>query len=318
MLKKTISWVIPCFNEEEVILDTISRIVNVSDSIDSYCFEIIFIDDGSIDQTRKLIKSKIKDDPRIQLIGLSRNYGHQVAVQAGLNTSLGSAVIIIDADLQDPPEVVNSFIQEWENGFEVIYGKRIERKSESLFKKFTAALFYRIMNLISDIDIPLDTGDFRLIDEKVVYALRDMPEKGRFLRGLITWAGFRQKHIEYKREPRFAGKSKYPLRKMLVFAIEGITSFSRKPLQISSLAGVIASVISLLGIFYVLYIRLLTNNWVEGWAWLALIILMSSGLQLICIGIMGEYIGRIYIESKNRPLYLVDERINHSANETAN
>jgi len=318
MQKKIISWVIPCFNEEEVILETISRISKVSDSIDSYSWEILFVDDGSADQTRELIKSKIQEDQRIQLIGLSRNYGHQAAVQAGLNNSLGSAVIIIDADLQDPPELVDSFIKEWENGFDVIYGKRIERKSESLFKQFTAVLFYRILNSMSEIDIPLDTGDFRLIDQKVVYALRDMPEKGRFLRGLITWAGFRQKHIEYKREPRFAGTSKYPLRKMILFALEGITSFSRKPLQISSLIGGFASIIALIGIFYVLCIRLLTNNWVEGWAWLALIILMSSGLQLLSIGIMGEYLGRIYIESKNRPLYLVDERINYTVNQKSN
>ncbi len=309
-MKETfISWVIPCFNEEEVILETLARIGQVCNSINSYSWEIILIDDGSTDETRNIIKSKIKLDKRIQLIGLSRNYGHQIAVQAGLNNAIGSAVIIIDADLQDPPELAEKLITEWEKGFDVIYGKRIERKSETLFKKSTAAIFYRLMNLLSDIEIPLDTGDFRLIDQKVVYALRDMPEKGRFLRGLITWAGFKQNYVEYKREKRFAGASKYPLRKMILFALEGITSFSRKPLQISSFAGGIASIISFIGIIYVLYIRLMTNNWVEGWAWLSLVILMSSGLQLIFIGILGEYLGRIYIESKNRPLYLVDEKI---------
>ena len=311
MGKKLVSWVVPCFNEVEVIQEAIRRILNVCESLENYEWEILVVDDGSKDMTRSLVKELIRHDHRIQLIGLSRNYGHQVAVQAGLNNSNGSAVIIIDADLQDPPELAEQFIHAWESGYDVVYGKRVERESETLFKKFTAAIFYRILNTLSDIQIPLDVGDFRLIDQKVVYALRDMPERGRFLRGLISWAGFKQKYIEYRREKRFAGNSKYPLAKMVMFALEGVTSFSRKPLQISSLVGVIASLASLLGIFYVLYIRLMTNNWVEGWAWLALAILLSSGLQLISIGILGEYLGRVYVESKNRPLYLVEERISH-------
>ncbi|KGG12074.1 MULTISPECIES: glycosyltransferase family 2 protein [Prochlorococcus] len=309
MDKNTITWVVPCFNEQEVITQAVERIDKVCESLDKYKWEIIFIDDGSIDNTRKLIKEAFTYNSRIKLIGLSRNYGHQIAVQAGINNAIGEAVIVIDADLQDPPELAASMLAKWENGFDVIYGRRIERQSESRFKKISAAIFYRLLNLLSDINIPLDAGDFRLIDKKVVQALRAMPERGRYLRGLITWSGFKQTHVDYSREKRYAGTSKYPLIKMIRFAVEGITSFSRKPLQLATLSGLFASLISIIGIIYVLYSRLMTDNWVEGWAGLALAILFSSGLQLIFIGILGEYIGRIYIESKARPLYFIDEVI---------
>tara|TARA_Y100001968_G_C19441172_1_gene762594 strand:+ start:2380 stop:3330 length:951 start_codon:yes stop_codon:yes gene_type:complete len=307
--RKLISWVVPCFNEEEVISDTIKRILDISSSINNYLFELILVDDGSQDNTRDIIKSYIIANKRIRLIGLSRNFGHQYAVQAGLNNSQGSAVIIIDADLQDPPELAKAMIQKWEDGFDVIYGQRIERASESHFKKITASIFYRILNSLSEIEIPLDTGDFRLIDRKVIDALKAMPEKGRFIRGLVSWSGFRQVAIPYKRQPRFAGRTKYSIKKMFVFAIEGITSFSRRPLRLATLFGLICALFSFFWIGYVLYIRLFTNAWVEGWAALAVAILFATGVQLICIGILGEYVGRIYLETKGRPMYLIDENI---------
>ena len=304
-----ISWIIPCFNEGEVIQATFRRVNKVCDLHSMYKWEIIFVDDGSRDNTQEIVKSLINTKSRVKFIVLSRNYGHQIAVQAGLNNSIGNAAIIIDADLQDPPELASSLLRKWEEGFDVVYGKRVERKAESLFKKLTAKLFYRLMNHLADIDIPLDTGDFRLIDRKVIEATKEMPEKERFLRGMISWIGFNQTYINYTREKRYAGRTKYPLSKMLKFATDGIISFSRRPLKLATYIGFISSIVSLLGIIYVLYIRLLTNNWVAGWAGLALAVLFSCGLQLLSIGILGEYIGRIYVESKNRPLYFVKERI---------
>ena len=306
---KLISWVIPCFNEEQAIDATIQRILSVANNLKSYSWEFIFVDDGSQDNTKTIIKDFINIDKRIRLITLSRNFGHQYALQAGLNNAYGDAVIIIDADLQDPPEIAIDMISIWEDGYDVIYGKRIERASESIFKKFSALVFYRLLNLLAEIKIPLDTGDFRLIDRKVIDVLKLMPEKGRFLRGLISWSGFNQTYVEYKRDPRFAGTSKYSLRKMITFAFEGITSFSRRPLRLATIFGLLSSLLSFLGILYVFYIRLFTSSWVVGWAGLAVAILFATGVQLICIGILGEYVGRIYDESKGRPLYLIDENI---------
>ena len=307
--KSLISWVIPCFNEQEVISQTINQISYVASTVKGYKWEFIFIDDGSTDNTRQIIKSYIIKDKRIRLIGFSRNFGHQYAVQAGVNNSKGSAVIIIDADLQDPPEIAKEMIVNWEGGYDVVYGKRIERLSESFFKRFSALLFYRLLNTLSEINIPLDTGDFRLIDRKVIDALKQMPEKGRFIRGLVSWSGFNQKEITYTREPRYAGSTKYSLYKMLIFALEGITSFSRRPLRLATFFGLFSAFLSFIGITYVFYVRLFTNTWVPGWAALAVAILFATAVQLICIGILGEYIGRIYDETKGRPMYLIDENI---------
>ena len=304
-----ISWVIPCFNEEEVIDQCINKIKSVSSKIKEYSFELILIDDGSTDKTRSIIKQKAKNDPSIKLIGLSRNFGHQYAVQAGIDNSKGLASIIIDADLQDPPELANKMLNLWEQGYHVIYGKRIERHSETWFKKFTAKLFYRLLNKLSDINIPYDSGDFRLIDRKVISALKRMPERGRFLRGLISWSGFKQAEIPYKRNGRYAGNTKYTFNKMLAFALEGITSFSRRPLKLATVLGVMTALLSFISLIYVILIRLFTNSWVEGWATLAIATLFTSGIQLICLGILGEYIGGIYVESKCRPMYFIDESI---------
>lgn len=307
---KMISWIIPCFNEDCVIEETIKRIKDATSSISlNYKFEYIFIDDGSTDKTRQVLKEIASKDKNIKIVALSRNFGHQVSLQAGLNYCNGSAALIIDADLQDPPEIANEMLELWEDGFDVIYGRRLNRAAESILKRFTAKIYYRVLNYISDIKIPINTGDFRLIDKKVILALKQMPERGRYMRGLISWCGFKQTYISYNREARFAGRTKYSLDKMVNFALDGITSFSRKPLRMATYSGVFASGLSLIGIIYVLAIRLLTNTWVAGWATLAIAILLTSSIQLIFLGILGEYIGRSYIESKSRPLYFVDELI---------
>ena len=303
--KKLLSIIIPCFNEEEVISETFKRILKIASEITYLDIEIIFIDDGSKDLTPVLLQNFVNKKNFVKAIFLSRNFGHQIAVTAGLDSSKGDAVVIIDADLQDPPEVIHEMILEWEKGYDVVYGKRIDRKGESIFKKLTAKMFYRILNMLSDVYIPLDTGDFRLISKNVVQNLKQMPEKDRFLRGMISWVGFRQTAIKYHRDKRFAGVSKYPLRKMLRFASDGILSFSTKPLQISIGLGMVSSFLSLLVICYALFLRIFTNIWVEGWTALMIAVLFIGGIQLLCIGILGNYIGRIYDESKNRPLYLV-------------
>ncbi len=308
-IKQTISWVVPCFNEEKVITETLNRLEKVSKKIDKFNWELILIDDGSRDNTKKIIKN-IKNYPlKIILISFSRNFGHQPAVQAGLDNCSGSAAIIIDADLQDPPEIAERMINEWEKGYKVVYGQRTIRKKENFFKKISAFIFYRLLNFFSGIKIPVDTGDFRLIDKTVIDALKDFPEKGRFMRGLITLVGFNQISVKYERDPRFAGSTKYSLKKMISFAIEGLTNFSRRPLRLATFTGFFFSLFSFIGIAYVLYIRLFTQSWVAGWAAICITILLSSGIQLIFIGLLGEYIGNIFFETKSRPLYIIQERL---------
>ena len=306
--RKLISWIIPCFNEEEVIIKSLNEIIKVSDSIINYQWELIIVDDGSIDNTSELVRTFTNNKFDIHLIQFSRNFGHQQAVQAGLDHCKGNAAIIIDADLQDPPHLAQKMINKWENGFHVVYGKRVKRIAENKFKILTAFLFYRLLNFLSGISIPNDTGDFRLIDREVIDVLKSMPEKGRFIRGLISWIGFRQISIKYRRNKRAAGSTKYSIRKMISLALEGLTNFSRRPLRLATFLGFFFSIISFIGIIYVLYVRLFTLTWVPGWAAILLVILLSSGIQMICIGILGEYIGNIFFESKNRPLYVLSSR----------
>jgi len=306
--RKLISWIIPCFNEEEVIIKSLNEIIKVSDSITNYQWELVVIDDGSTDKTTELVRAFINNKFDIHLIQLSRNFGHQQAVQAGLDHCKGNAAIIIDADLQDPPDLAEQMINKWENGFHVVYGKRIQRIAENKFKILTAFLFYRLLNFLSGISIPNDTGDFRLIDREVIDVLNSMPEKGRFIRGLISWIGYRQTSIKYRRNKRAAGSTKYSIRKMISLALEGLTNFSRRPLRLATFLGFFFSIVSFIGIIYVLYVRLFTLTWVPGWAAILLVILLSSGIQMICIGILGEYIGNIFFESKNRPLYVLSSR----------
>jgi dolichol-phosphate mannosyltransferase len=302
-----LSVVIPCYNEEEVIHETIKRLKAFCAKLNGLDVELIFVDDGSRDRTRTLLKDYAQRDPRIKVIGFARNFGHQIAVTAGIDAAAGDAVVLIDADLQDPPEVVHEMIVKWREGYDVVYGTRTERAGESRFKLATARGFYRLLNKLSNVPIPLDTGDFRLMSRSVVDTLRAMPERDRFVRGMVSWVGFKQTALPYKRAIRFAGESKYPLRKMLRFATDGILSFSTKPLQMSVGLGMLSAMLAMGGIGYALWLRLFTNMWVEGWTALMIAVLFMGGVQLISVGILGEYIGRIYNEVKQRPLYVVQE-----------
>jgi dolichol-phosphate mannosyltransferase len=304
-----ISIVIPCYNEEEVIAETMRRLRAFCDGVQGLAVELIFVDDGSRDRTRELLRAFAAEDSRIHVVGFARNFGHQIAVTAGIDAARGDAVVLIDADLQDPPEVVHEMIAKWRDGYDVVYGTRTDRPGESAFKLATARGFYRLLNRPSDVPIPLDTGDFRLMSRAVVDTLKAMPERDRFVRGMVSWVGFRQTALPYRRAERFAGTSKYPLRKMLRFATDGILSFSIKPLQMSITLGLLAAALSMAGIAYALFLRVFTSIWVEGWTALMIAVLFIGGVQLICVGILGEYVGRIYNEVKRRPLYVVQEHI---------
>lgn len=298
-----ISVVVPCFNEEEGIRECHRRLSHVLGGFD-VPYEIVYINDGSRDGTLALLQEIHANDPNVTVVELSRNFGHQAAVSAGLEIAAGQAVVIIDADLQDPPEVIAKMVEIWRQGYEVVYGVRDSRAGESGFKLWTAKLFYRCINALSDVEIPLDSGDFRLLDRKAVDAMLRLPERHRLLRGMCSWIGFRQYGLTYSRAARFAGNTKYPLRKMLHLAMDGIASFSTVPLRVLAVIGFAAAVLALVGIFYSLFVRIFTHNWVSGWATLFIAMLLMGGLQMISIGIVGEYVGRIYTEAKQRPLYL--------------
>ncbi|WP_025689435.1 glycosyltransferase family 2 protein [Paenibacillus zanthoxyli] len=300
------SVIIPMYNEEEVIQETYQRIKKVMGTTGEP-YELIFVNDGSVDSCAQMIEEYSCWDESVKLIDLSRNFGHQVAITAGMDYALGDAIIIIDADLQDPPELILQMIEEWKSGYEVVYAKRVKRNGESLFKKWTASLFYRVLAYSTDINIPVDTGDFRLIDRKVCNELKRLPEKNRFVRGLVSWVGFRQKAIEYVRDERLAGETKYPLKRMVKLSLDGITSFSYKPLKLAGYLGTLLSASGFLYLLYVLYLAIFTDSVVKGWASVIGITLTFNGFVLLMLGIMGEYIGRIYDESKGRPLYIVQE-----------
>lgn len=302
-----LSIVVPCYNEQEVISETVRQLQEFCGQLDGLQAELIFVDDGSRDQTRRVLRQFSEQDRRIKVIGLARNFGHQVAVTAGIDAAKGDAVVLIDADLQDPPHVIHQLIGKWREGYDVVYGTRTDRVGESAFKIRTARAFYRLLNRLSDVPIPLDTGDFRLMNRAVVDTLRAMPEQDRFVRGMVAWVGFRQVSVPYRRNPRLAGETKYPLKKMLGFATDGILSFSTKPLQLSVALGMASAAFALVGIFYAVFLRLFTRIWVEGWTALMIAVLFIGGVQLICVGILGEYVGRIYNETKRRPLYVVQE-----------
>lgn len=294
MHKKLISVVIPMYYEEKVAEECCKRLKNVMDSC-GYPYELIFVNDGSRDGTQVILEQLAGRDNRVKVIAFSRNFGHQAAVTAGIDKAGGSAIVIIDADLQDPPELIIEMLRLWEQGYEVVYAKRKRRKGESFFKRVSASLFYRVLDMLSDTRIPVDTGDFRLIDAKAADVLRNMREKDRFLRGMVSWVGFRQVPVEYEREERYAGETKYPLKKMIKLALDGIFSFSYKPLKLSQY----------LGFFAVISVPLIFT---KGAIMSAVVFL--GGVQLISIGILGEYIGRIHEESKGRPLYIIEKEIN--------
>lgn len=309
MEKVLLSVVIPCMNEEEVLRETNRRLIAVLEGV-SLNFEIVYVDDGSTDATPVLLRELQAQDSRIRVVRFSRNFGHQVAITAGLEHASGDAVAIIDADLQDPPEVILDFVAKWLDGYDVVYGVRAERDGESEFKLWTAKVFYRVIRRLSDTRIPLDTGDFRLMDRRVVDALLSMPERDRFIRGMVSWLGFSQTAVEYRRAPRLAGVTKFSLFKMVRFALDGIFSFSILPLRLATWTGFAASGLSIIGIITVV----LAKTWgvagiVKGWSSAMITELFIGGVQLICLGLIGEYVGRIYGESKRRPLYIVRERM---------
>ena len=304
-----VSVIVPCYNEEPVIRETHRRLSAVLEKLEDLKYELIYIDDGSRDQTARILRQLQTGDEHVRTILLSRNFGHQIAVTAGLEHASGDAVVVIDADLQDPPEVIGEMVARWRDGYHVVYGVRTDRDGETAFKLWTAKAFYRLMNHLSKIKIPLDVGDFRLMDRKAVDALLAMPERDRFLRGMVSWVGFEQVAVLYRRAPRFAGTSKYPLLKMIRFAMDGVLSFSFTPLRLAMWTGFIAIGLAIAGIIYAVVLRLYTTDWVRGWASLFVAILLMSGVQLISLGIIGEYIGRIYGEVKQRPLYFVRERL---------
>ena len=309
---KLVSVVIPCFNESLVLPAAHERLSQAVSAIDGFKHELIFIDDGSRDDTFRLLTEIQLHDPQARVLRLSRNFGHQIAVTAGLEAAAGDVIVVIDADLQDPPEVIAGMIDLWRQGNHVVYGIRTTRAGESRFKLMTAKAFYRIMNRFSETPIPVDTGDFRLMDRKVVDVLLAMPERGRFLRGMVSWVGFRQVPLAYERQPRRAGRTKYSLFRMIQFALDGIVSFSVLPLRLAALTGLVAIWFALAGIVMAIAVRLLglyDLRLGRGWASLFVAVLFMGGIQLLSLGVMGEYLGRIYTEVKRRPLYAVQERL---------
>jgi dolichol-phosphate mannosyltransferase len=306
MKKPTFSIVAPIYNELENIPELYPRIRDVMDQTGE-SWELVLVDDGSTDGSTDEMRKLAENDPRVRPVIFARNFGHQIAVTAGLDYARGDAVVIIDADLQDPPEVILDLIAKWREGYEVVYAVREERAGESWFKKTTASLFYRVIYRITDVNIPLDTGDFRLMDKKVVAVMRQMREKHRFLRGMSSWVGFKQIGVSYKRKPRYAGETKYPLKKMIKLALNAVTSFSYFPLQLATYIGFIAAGLSVIAIPVVAVLRLTSGTTLEGQATTLIIVLFLGGVQLISLGIIGEYIGRIYDEAKGRPLYVVAE-----------
>ncbi len=309
---KLLSVVIPCFNEELVLPAAHERVSQALAAIDGFDHELIFIDDGSRDDTFRLLTEIQSRDSQTRVLRLSRNFGHQIAVTAGLEAAAGDVIVVIDADLQDPPEVIPEMIDLWRQGNHVVYGIRTTRAGESRFKLMTAKAFYRIINRFSDTPMPVDTGDFRLMDRKVVDVLLAMPERGRFLRGMVSWIGFRQTPLAYERQPRGAGRTKYSLFRMIQFALDGILSFSVLPLRLAALTGLVAIGFALAGIVMAVVVRLLglyDLRLGRGWASLFVAVLFMGGVQLLSLGVMGEYLGRIYTEVKRRPLYAVQERL---------
>lgn len=301
-----LSVVVPCFNEEEGLSELYLRVTEVCRQCVDDDYEFVLVNDGSKDATWSLMVSLCAKDNRVVAINLSRNHGHQIALSAGLELCRGQRVFVLDADLQDPPELLFEMMAKMNSGCDVVFGQRIKRESETLFKKVSAYVFYRLLNRMVDIDIPRDTGDFRLLSRRAVDILGQMPEHHRFIRGMVSWIGLRQEALTYERAPRFAGTTKYPLSKMIRFALDAITGFSVRPLRVASYIGIGFSFATLLLLGYVI-VHYFTGRTVDGWTSLAVIILALGSVQLIVAGVMGEYLGRLYMESKGRPLFIVQE-----------
>ena len=309
---KKVSVVIPMYYEQEVVDVCYKRVKKVLDELkEKYEHEIIFINDGSKDKTLDILQDIAKVDKNVKIISFSRNFGHQAAVTAGLKYVTGDAIIIIDADLQDPPELIPDMIEKWEQGYEVIYGKRKKRNGESAFKLLTAKAFYTTLNKLSDVDIPGDTGDFRLVDKKVVDVINSLPEHNKFLRGLFSWVGFEQYEYEYERKERYAGKTKYPLKKMLKLASDGIIGFSTKPIKVIGGFGIIFVIASIVILLYFILSKIFGwTNMLKGWTSIMFATTFVGGIVLLSLWIIGEYLVRIYDEAKQRPQYIIKKKIN--------
>ena len=301
-----LSVVVPVFNETEVIDVFYERAKQAISSLERMSYEMIFVDDGSRDDSYLKLISIADSDPNVKIIKFSRNFGHQMAITAGIDKALGDAVVVIDADLQDPPEVIKGFVQKWKDGYDVVYGVREKREGETKIKLLTANLFYRILKALTNVAIPVDVGDFRLMSRPVVDQLKGIRERDRFIRGLVSWVGFKQAGVSYLRDKRYAGITKFPFRKMLRFALDGLTSFSSIPLKLASWLGYFTSLLAFLYLCSV-FVQKVLGMTVEGWATIMVATLFIGGVQLICLGILGEYIGRIFNESKQRPLYIIEE-----------
>jgi dolichol-phosphate mannosyltransferase len=302
------SIVVPVFNEQAVLPVLLRRLDRMMAALDGAA-ETIFVDDGSSDTSSIILRAKAKDDPRYRYIGLSRNFGHQIAITAGMDAASGDAIIVMDADLQDPPEVVGQMVERWKEGYEVVYGRRLSREGESRFKQWTASLFYKLLGRLSSVEIPRDTGDFRLIDRKVLEAFRAMPEQDRFVRGMFAWLGFRQTEVAFHRQPRLAGETKYPLFKMLRLAANAVMGFSDAPLRLAIWGGFAVSACAVLyGISVLIRALAGDHSLLAGWSSTIIVVSFLLGMNMVMTGVMGLYVGRIYAEVKRRPLYVVREK----------
>lgn len=306
-----LSIVVPMYNERENVRPLLERLTAVADALPGTpSYEIVLVNDGSSDATADAVRAELRERPHLVLVNLSRNFGHQLAATAGIELARGRAVILMDGDLQDPPELIAAFLDKWREGFDVVYAVRRTRKGESAFKLATAGFFYRTIKRLTNVSIPVDTGDFRLMSRRVVEALQRLPERHRFLRGMVSWVGYRQIGVEYDRDVRLSGKTKYPLPKMLRFAVDGITSFSDIPLRFASYLGFSVSLVAFVYALIVIVDKLFGINppaYTRGWASTIVAVVFLGGVQLISLGILGEYLGRIYDEVKGRPLYLIDD-----------
>jgi polyisoprenyl-phosphate glycosyltransferase len=309
MARPVLSLVLPIYNEEPVIPELHKRLEAFLASVGE-TWEVIFVDDGSRDKSFEMLKAVCEGEPRYKLVSFARNFGHQFAITAGVDYAEGEAVVVMDADLQDPPEVVGQMLAKWREGYDVVYGVRAKREREGVFKRATAALFYRLLRAMVGVPIPVDVGDFRLMSRRVVLTLRALREANRFVRGMVAWVGFRQTAVEYVRPGRFAGETHYPLRKMIRFALDGITSFSVIPLRVATLLGTVSGLASVGIALWALYEWYFKEGVVAGWTTIMIAVSLAASAQLLMIGILGEYVGRIYEEVKQRPLYVVAERLN--------
>jgi polyisoprenyl-phosphate glycosyltransferase len=302
-----LSVVVPVFNEEETLRELHGRLSGALPPVEVW--EVILVDDGSSDRSWPLMRELSAVDPRLRLVRLSRNFGHQAAITAGLEAARGDAVVVIDADLQDPPELIPELVSRWRDGYDVVYAVRAERMGENRVRLFAISLFYKLFRRISGGDIPANVGDFRLVSRRVVDALMAMPERARFLRGMTSWVGFKQTGVEYRRDPRYAGASKYPPRKLVRLALDGIVSFSTIPIKLVAWLGFVLVLFCLVVLSWTLYTRFFTHSAPQGWTSLLVVVLLLGGVQLLSLGIIGQYVARIFDEVKQRPLYLVAETV---------